>query len=419
MGRVNARWLPPTISWSCPTGGRSASTAAPIGALQVKRASGGGLVVCLGPGVERNQALWLAAATSADDLEAARQGPVEAEGFRVQPVQVDPDDYRAYYDVVANQTLWFACTGCGTCPAARDWTATGGRRGRRSRPSTNARGRRGGHSREGRDRAGPGLPPGPRPGPARRPPPRRTGRSFVHTRGARPRECWVRPTRSRRRSSGLSNGGPCGFHSRRWAAAFEACCETHLAGRPGTSCPPRVPNVEDLRSVASSPACDEELRRLDALIGDRQLIVRVDRMELSKNVLRGFWAFDELLEHPTRPPRPGRFHGKGLPVSPGSRRVPGVHAGGPVSRRPAQLQVGRPGLDPDPARHGRLLPELRGGAAAGRRPARQPGTRRAQPGREGRPAGQRARGASSSSASRPEQRGTRWAGAPSGSMTST
>ena len=26
------------------------------------------------------------------------------------------------------------------------------------------------------------------------------------------------------------------------------------------------------------------------------LIVRVDRMELSKNLLRGFWAFDELLE---------------------------------------------------------------------------------------------------------------------------
>jgi trehalose 6-phosphate synthase len=38
------------------------------------------------------------------------------------------------------------------------------------------------------------------------------------------------------------------------------------------------------------------MARLDEMVGDRQLIVRVDRIELSKNVLRGFWAFDELLE---------------------------------------------------------------------------------------------------------------------------
>ena len=38
--------------------------------------------------------------------------------------------------------------------------------------------------------------------------------------------------------------------------------------------------------------------RIEERVGgaDRQVIVRVDRMELSKNLLRGFWAFDELLE---------------------------------------------------------------------------------------------------------------------------
>ena len=35
------------------------------------------------------------------------------------------------------------------------------------------------------------------------------------------------------------------------------------------------------------------------LVGGRKLVVRVDRVELSKNILRGFWAFEELLE--TRP----------------------------------------------------------------------------------------------------------------------
>jgi trehalose 6-phosphate synthase len=38
---------------------------------------------------------------------------------------------------------------------------------------------------------------------------------------------------------------------------------------------------------------------LDDLVGDRQFIVRVDRIELSKNLLRGFQAFDQLLtDHP-------------------------------------------------------------------------------------------------------------------------
>ena len=41
-----------------------------------------------------------------------------------------------------------------------------------------------------------------------------------------------------------------------------------------------------------------ELALIEERIGgaDRQVIVRVDRMELSKNLLRGFWAFEELLE---------------------------------------------------------------------------------------------------------------------------
>ena len=41
-----------------------------------------------------------------------------------------------------------------------------------------------------------------------------------------------------------------------------------------------------------------ELAHIEERIGgsDRQVIVQVDRMELSKNLLRGFWAFDELLE---------------------------------------------------------------------------------------------------------------------------
>ena len=42
-----------------------------------------------------------------------------------------------------------------------------------------------------------------------------------------------------------------------------------------------------------------ELDRLEGILGGRRLIARVDRIELSKNLLRGFHAFDDLLA--TRP----------------------------------------------------------------------------------------------------------------------
>jgi trehalose 6-phosphate synthase len=43
---------------------------------------------------------------------------------------------------------------------------------------------------------------------------------------------------------------------------------------------------------------------LKALVGDRRTVVKVDRVEPSKNLLRGFWALDELLR--TRPQWRGR-----------------------------------------------------------------------------------------------------------------
>jgi len=53
--------------------------------------------------------------------------------------------------------------------------------------------------------------------------------------------------------------------------------------------------VDDLAQVAASDACAREGRLIDEVVGDRRLIVRVDRMELSKNIVRGFLAYEELL----------------------------------------------------------------------------------------------------------------------------
>ncbi len=61
---------------------------------------------------------------------------------------------------------------------------------------------------------------------------------------------------------------------------------------------------DDIRATATSAACDEQYRRLDDALDGRRLLVRVDRMELSKNIVRGFHAFDLLLER--RPDLRGR-----------------------------------------------------------------------------------------------------------------
>jgi trehalose 6-phosphate synthase len=93
-----------------------------------------------------------------------------------------------------------------------------------------------------------------------------------------------------------------GFHTARWAESFRRCAATWAPVAPPAPRTFIAPLGPDPADLAASIATDEVLRasqRLEAETGDRALIVRVDRIELSKNVLRGFHAYDELLErHP-------------------------------------------------------------------------------------------------------------------------
>src|SRR5437763_29184 len=99
--------------------------------------------------------------------------------------------------------------------------------------------------------------------------------------------------------AGMAAHVSCGFHAPRWAQAFEACCAEVLGSVPPTFVAPLGPDAEDLGRVVSSEESDRWGGWLTSLLGDRQMVLRVDRVELSKNVLRGFLAFDELLAaHP-------------------------------------------------------------------------------------------------------------------------
>jgi trehalose 6-phosphate synthase len=62
---------------------------------------------------------------------------------------------------------------------------------------------------------------------------------------------------------------------------------------------PLGPDPAAIVAEAASPGAARAAPALDRLVAGGHLIVRVDRVELSKNLLRGFWALDELLEtHP-------------------------------------------------------------------------------------------------------------------------
>jgi trehalose 6-phosphate synthase len=127
---------------------------------------------------------------------------------------------------------------------------------------------------------------------------------FSHTPFADPSVLGMLPTHAGTELlDGMAGFGACGFHTERWAAAYRTCQQA-LGGAGDadsltTFVTPLSTDAHVLAARASEPDVAAALDRIEQRVGgsDRQVIVRVDRMELSKNLLRGFWAFEELLEH--------------------------------------------------------------------------------------------------------------------------
>ncbi|MGH8996752.1 MAG: alpha,alpha-trehalose-phosphate synthase (UDP-forming), partial [Acidimicrobiales bacterium] len=130
---------------------------------------------------------------------------------------------------------------------------------------------------------------------------------FLHTPFAEPDMLGVLPSTSAGELlAGLAGFDACGFHTERWASAFRrAFDDPTMAEAAGTDAPPASfvaplgPAPRALAASAHDEATQAARKRLTEAVGERRLIVRVDRIELSKNLLRGFYAFEELLE--TRP----------------------------------------------------------------------------------------------------------------------
>jgi len=68
----------------------------------------GGLVTALNAVARQREAVWIASATSEEDVAVAREGgPVEVEDLAVDLVEHDPESYDLMYNHVANPLLWF------------------------------------------------------------------------------------------------------------------------------------------------------------------------------------------------------------------------------------------------------------------------------------------------------------------------
>ncbi len=81
VGRVTAEWLASSELLILSNRGPLSVRRGADGTLTARR-GGGGLVVTLGPGAERDAALWVAAAVGTDDEEAAERGLFDGGGAR-------------------------------------------------------------------------------------------------------------------------------------------------------------------------------------------------------------------------------------------------------------------------------------------------------------------------------------------------
>ena len=92
-----------------------------------------------------------------------------------------------------------------------------------------------------------------------------------------------------------------GFLTQRWADAFVACVAAVCGPEEAEIAAERVGvhalgiDEKSLQARASEPDVTAAVQRIRGLAEGKQLIVRVDRTELSKNVVRGLLAYRELL----------------------------------------------------------------------------------------------------------------------------
>ncbi len=293
----------------------------------VPRRGGGGLISGLRAAAHGSEAMWVCAALGVADRRAAREagdgGRIDVaghdtDGARVRMLDIDPTTYHRAYNAVANRTLWFlhhmlfdvAATPVFDERFRREWAAYA--------EYDEA------FAVAVAQEAAPGalvavqdyhLTLTPRMLRARRPD-LRIGH-FSHTPWASASYFRLLPDDiARDVLTGLLAADAVGFLCQRWAAAFLDCCVAVLDARvdgdtvihAGHRTRVRVHSLgvdpAELHRRADQPDVAARKAVLAEVVGDRRLLLRIDRTEMSKNIVRGLAAYRELLR--TRPEWHGR-----------------------------------------------------------------------------------------------------------------
>ena len=239
---------------------------------------------------------WIACAVSGPDRIAARLERPDPE-IDLQLIAVDPDVYGPAYDTVANGTLWFLHHGLWDLPRRprfdATWHAAWNAYERFNRQIGQAI-----VDRAPRDAAvlvqdyhfallGPFV--------AERRPDLDLVH-FSHTPFAGPESMAVLPTQPRRAyMEGMAAFAGCGFHTERWRRRFLQSCEEFGITPPPTLVSPLPADIEGIRELAATDECHAKVEQLQQRVASRRLIVTSGRLELSKNIQRAMFGYEELL----------------------------------------------------------------------------------------------------------------------------
>ncbi|HYU18873.1 MAG TPA: trehalose-6-phosphate synthase [Chloroflexota bacterium] len=296
----------------------------PDGAPRASRGSGGVVTALASLGGLR-PITWIACAMSEGDRRAAQLGvPIEtpAPGLDARLVTLDRQVYRKYYETISSRVLWFiqhymwnTIYGPSLDRVSYDAWETG------YVPANEMLART---VLESADDAAPTVMVQDYhlylvPGIIRRLAPGATIQHFTHIPWPEPRYWRLLPFEWRTEiCAALAACDIVGFQTRRDVMNFLASCEDFLVGsevdyvrsevwlgdrRVHVRAYPISVDPARVRQVAAGSAARRHAQRLAAEPGVRT-ILRVDRLEPSKNILRGFDAFAQLLER--RPDLRGR-----------------------------------------------------------------------------------------------------------------
>jgi trehalose 6-phosphate synthase len=275
----------------------------------------GGLVTALAGILFESDATWVSAAMTDGDREAAAKGrPVDVEpAGRAAFVDIDPARYEGYYNGISNRVLWLLHHYLFDLAYLPAWDAETRRIWDDYREVNRTFAQR---LQEERTNEPVYLVQDYQlamvPGFLRQLQPDAQIAHFTHTPFAGATYLRLLPEQMRQDLlRGMLGADVLGFQADSWVQSFLQCVRDtlpdvhvdvrarriHVEGRRVlVRAYPIALDPAPLRRTAASPEVKALRKELGAWRGDAKLLLRVDRLELSKNILRGYEAYDAFLQ---------------------------------------------------------------------------------------------------------------------------